>query len=285
VLACFHAGWLGSSAAQPPAFSHWGLTSFDPSHPKCIQQIRTTPEIAIAMLERVLEPELMDTAAEAADYDTMDHSEVNRRFAEDFLSALNAAQLAAGKSIVRILDLGTGTAQIPIQLCRICDSARVVAADAARHMLKIADQNIAAAGFSDRIATQLADAKRLPLADAAFDCVISNSIVHHLPEPMEALREASRVARPGGLLFFRDLLRPDSLTERDRLVDLYAPAAGISPAADHQRAMFSESLHAALTLAEIRDLVVELGFSPDSVQATSDRHWTWSGIKPDKVVG
>src|SRR3954468_16118272 len=98
------------------------------------------------MLERILEPELMDTAAEAADYDTMDHGEVNRRFAEDFLSALNSAKLDAGKAIVRILDLGTGTAQIPIQLCQICASAHVVAADAAGHMLKQADQNIAAAG-------------------------------------------------------------------------------------------------------------------------------------------
>jgi hypothetical protein len=25
-------GWLGSSGNEPPAFSHWGLTSFDPSH-------------------------------------------------------------------------------------------------------------------------------------------------------------------------------------------------------------------------------------------------------------
>ena len=32
------------------------------------------------MLPRVLEPEVMDTAEEARDYDTMDHSEVNRRF-------------------------------------------------------------------------------------------------------------------------------------------------------------------------------------------------------------
>jgi hypothetical protein len=33
-------GWLGSSAAHPPGFSHWGLPSVDPSHPS--KQIRTT---------------------------------------------------------------------------------------------------------------------------------------------------------------------------------------------------------------------------------------------------
>ena len=38
------------------------------------------------MIPRVLEPELMDTALEAADYDAMDHTEVNRRFVDDLLA-------------------------------------------------------------------------------------------------------------------------------------------------------------------------------------------------------
>ena len=62
------------------------------------------------MLPRVLETEAMDTPAEAADYDAMDHREVNRAFVIDFL--------AAGPPPGEILDLGTGTAQIPIELCR-----------------------------------------------------------------------------------------------------------------------------------------------------------------------
>ena len=36
------------------------------------------------MLPRVLEPEVMDTEAEARDYDTMDFTEVNRAFVFDF---------------------------------------------------------------------------------------------------------------------------------------------------------------------------------------------------------
>ena len=45
---------------------------------------------------------------------------------------------------------------------------------------------------------------------------------------------------------------------------------------DHQRKMFAESLHAALTLAEVRELVMQLGYDPNSVKQTTDRHWTWS---------
>ena len=42
------------------------------------------------MLQGVLEPEVMDTAEEARDYDSMDHSEVNRRFVADFLEQLGS---------------------------------------------------------------------------------------------------------------------------------------------------------------------------------------------------
>ena len=62
------------------------------------------------MLPRVLEPEVMDSAEEASDYDAMDHSHVNRLFVTDFLTIWKGAN--------PILDVGTGTAQIPIELCR-----------------------------------------------------------------------------------------------------------------------------------------------------------------------
>ena len=103
-----------------------------------------------------------------------------------------------------------------------------------------------------------------------FDCVISNSIIHHIPQPRLVLQEAIRVARPGGLLFFRDLMRPESGEEVSRLVEMYA--GDESP---HQKQMFDDSLRAALSLEEIREMVTNLGFQGDSVQATSDRHWTW----------
>jgi hypothetical protein len=44
--------------------------------------------------------------------------------------------------------------------------------------------------------------------------------------------------------------------------------------------LFRDSLRAALTLNEVRQLVGELGFEGDTVQTTSDRHWTWSARKP-----
>jgi 2-polyprenyl-3-methyl-5-hydroxy-6-metoxy-1,4-benzoquinol methylase len=104
--------------------------------------------------------------------------------------------------------------------------------------------------------------------------VISNSIVHHVPDPRQVLAEAWRLVGPSGLVFFRDLFRPDDDSTVRRLVETYAAGAN-----HHQQQMFEDSLRAALTVEEVRRLVAELGYPPESVRATSDRHWTWAARK------
>ena len=208
----------------------------------------------------------MDSADEARDYDSMDHSAVNRLFVDDLLSA--------GEIGEDILDLGTGTAQIPIELCRRNQDCRIMAVDLSISMLDLARYNIEIAGVIQRVFLEHIDAKRLPQADDTFDAVISNSIIHHIPEPFVVLREAVRVTAPGGLLFFRDLSRPASDAEVTRLVETYAGEEN-----ERQRQMFDDSLRAALAIDEIRDLVTQLGFSADTVQPNSDRHWTWTARK------
>ncbi len=215
------------------------------------------------MLPRTLESEAMDSTEEARDYDTLDHGTVNRIFVTDFLAVWNHRN--------PILDAGTGTAQIPIELCKQSPTAHVTAIDLAEHMLRVARDNVGRAGLADRIRLQCCDAKALPFPDGTFATVISNSIVHHIPDPASVLGEMVRVLMPGGILFIRDLLRPLDENDVQRLVTTYASAANA-----HQRQMFAASLRAALTLTEIRTLVEEFGFDPATVRQTSDRHWTWT---------
>ena len=217
-------------------------------------------------LERVLEPEVMDTLAAAHDYDCMDHSGVNQAFVADLLQA--------GEIGTEILDLGTGTAQIPVVLCQQNPHCRVMGIDLAANMLDLARYNIEVEGFTDRIFLQQIDAKDLPMESESFDTVMSNSIIHHIPEPRVAFTEAVRVARSGGLLFFRDLLRP---TTDEQVVTLVKQYAGEEN--EHQQQMFEDSLRAALSLAEIRQLISALGFDEETVQSSSDRHWTWNARK------
>lgn len=219
------------------------------------------------MLPRELEPEAMDSVEEARAYDAMDHALVNRVFVDDFLAADPPSGI--------ILDLGTGTAQIPIQLCRRAAHAQVWAVDMSPAMLDLGQANLALHNLADRIRLGWADAKALTYDDGYFAAVISNSIVHHVADPLPVLAEAVRVVRPGGLLFFRDLLRPDDASGVEHLVERYAGRA--TP--DQQR-LFADSLRAALTCQEMQELVAQLGFSPDTVSVSSDRHWTWSARRP-----
>jgi ubiquinone/menaquinone biosynthesis C-methylase UbiE len=138
-------------------------------------------------------------------------------------------------------------------------------------MIALAQINVRRAGFESRITCQLVDAKRMPFADGSFPAVMSNSIVHHIPEPRTVFAEIARVAGPAATIFVRDLLRPADLATLRRLVDTYAAGAN-----EHQRKMFAESLHAALTLDEVKSLVHDAGFDPARVRQTTDRHWTWA---------
>jgi ubiquinone/menaquinone biosynthesis C-methylase UbiE len=224
------------------------------------------------MLSRRLEPEVMDTEAEAVDYDRMDHSGVNRQFADDLL-ALAPGRLP-GKAICRVLDVGTGTAQIPIEISRRRNDLRITAIDLAGHMLQVAQRNVISVGLTAQIKLEQVDAKRLPYTDGEFDAVISNSIIHHIPAPRIAFREMVRVLRPRGVLFVRDLLRPPDRPTLEQLVATYAGEANA-----HQQQMFGDSLQAALSLEEVRALLVDVGLPAEWVQRTSDRHWTVSGAR------
>lgn len=224
-------------------------------------------------IQRVLEPEVMDTEQEAIDYDAMDHSEVNRLFVDDLL--------AAGFSGGDVLDVGTGTALIPIELAKRLDQLeieeyRIMAIDAATHMLDTARYNLAINEIYDRIQLSHEDAKATSFEDAMFDTIISNSIIHHIPEPEACVAEMVRVCKPGGLVFVRDLMRPESDEQVRHIVQTYAGNEN-----EHSQKMFDDSLRAALTVEEMQSTVSKFGFDIETVQANSDRHWTWIGRKPE----
>jgi ubiquinone/menaquinone biosynthesis C-methylase UbiE len=220
------------------------------------------------MLSRVLEPEVMESPAEAIDYDRMDHAAVNQVFVDDLLAGAPEI-LSAEERSLDVLDIGTGTAQIPITLCRRTTALRVMAIDLAVAMLHVGRGNVEVAGLMDCIRLDRIDAKQLPYEEGRFAIVMSNSIVHHIPDPRDVLREAVRVLTRGGLIFVRDLLRPADDREVEHLVAAYAAGAN-----DHQRQLFDQSLRAALSLDEVRDLAEAASLPPGTVAQTSDRHWT-----------
>lgn len=224
------------------------------------------------MIPRVLEPEVMDIPEEAADYDSMDHSRVNRAFVDDLLDSLAVASPAT-----RLLDVGTGTARILVELRRSGFAGPITGIDLAREMLSLGRQNIVDAQLTG-IELEQVDAKLLPYADGFYDVVISNSIVHHIPQPERVFREMRRVLQAGGLLFVRDLLRPPSAADVEELVARHAGGESVA-----QQQLFRQSLHAALTLEEVAALLQSVGINDGQLVQTSDRHWTLSWRCPTSL--
>lgn len=215
-------------------------------------------------MQRELETEVMDTQDEAQGYAAMDHSEPNRAFV-DRLKQLGAH----GKMI----DLGCGPGDIPIIVANEMPDTAVFGIDLSRNMLDIAHTKLEKQSLGDRVEFHLADVKDLPFEADRFDVVFSNTILHHIPEPIDMLREAWRVLKPGGVLLIRDLYRPDDQTTLDQLVQKHANDCN-----EEQKKMFRDSLKAALTPDELRSLVADVGMTSVEVVIDTDRHMSLQSV-------
>jgi ubiquinone/menaquinone biosynthesis C-methylase UbiE len=213
-------------------------------------------------MQRVLEPEYMDTVDEAQSYAAMDHSIVNGLVVDRFL------QLGGG-ACRKVLDLGTGPGDIPFLLAQRSSIPSILGVDAAETMLALARPKAKSLGLETRVTFARADVKALPFADGSFDGVFSNTILHHIPEPVVFVREAARVLQKGGVLLIRDLYRPSNLDECKRLVALHAAGAP----KDHQQLLL-QSLCAALTLDEAVQVAKAAGIGHAKVAMNSDRHYS-----------
>lgn len=212
---------------------------------------------------RILEPELMDTEDEALEYHAMDFSEPDGRFARDALALL------AGTASPEVIDFGTGTAKIPVLMCKAQKGLRVYAVDPAAEMLRVAAQHVADAGLAGAITLARSDGRATKLAGARFDGVFSNSTVHHLHQPLALFREMKRVLKPGGAILIRDLCRPRSMDDAWAIVKRVAAGDSL-----RQQQLFFDSLCAALTVEEVEKLLGEVGWSDLRVTMSSDRHWS-----------
>ena len=217
-------------------------------------------------MDRILEPEVMDTWLEATAYDAMDFVSVNTAFAND--------AIALDPHAVKMLDVGTGTARIPILMCQQRPQYLITGIDLAQSMLIIGQRNIEAAALTQRIRLERVDSKRMAYPNLEFDMLISNSLVHHLPDPFSLFGEIKRLVKPDGAIFVRDLIRP----ENDSIVNSIVTNLG-KDYDTHQQQLFHDSLKAALTLAEVRDLLDRVGLDRLSLTQSSEIHWTISGKK------
>jgi ubiquinone/menaquinone biosynthesis C-methylase UbiE len=216
-------------------------------------------------LPRVLEPEEMAGADEAAEYDAMDFSATDEMFAR------RAAELARPQTW--IVDVGCGNAKIPLSIASLAPASPVCAVEMSSEMLAVAVRNRSNGDTAARKTAFLrGDAKRLPFASGSVGLVISNSLIHHIPDPARVFTEIARIVdgpQNQPRILIRDLLRPESEARLAEIAEKYS--SGWSPL---QRRLYTDSLHAALSLEEVRAYASGAGLRGIRIEQITDRHWT-----------
>ena len=216
-------------------------------------------------MERVLEPELMDDEEQAVAYAKADFEKENQGFVNRFIEYY--PDFTEG----HVLDLGCGPADIPIRFVKALPKCRVTAVDASPPMIKLAEAAVNAAGLADRIALKCERMQTLSLVEPA-DAAISNSLIHHIPNPFQFWYGLKKQVRSGSYVLVMDLLRPESPEAAQAIVDQYAAN---EPAV--LRRDFYNSLLAAFTEDEIAAQLAELKLSRLMIDVIDDRHWVVGG--------
>jgi ubiquinone/menaquinone biosynthesis C-methylase UbiE len=129
-------------------------------------------------------------------YDAM--KRFDPRFEEVFLTRPALAALK-GQPTPLVLDVATGTGRIPaLLLAAPTFTGRLIGLDYSRKMLQEAARKVAS--YPGRVALVWRDAMELPFPNASFDLVTCLEALEFMPRPEQALAEAIRVIRPGGML-------------------------------------------------------------------------------------
>lgn len=225
-------------------------------------------------MKRRLEPELMDATEQALAYADADFSESNTLFIE-LLKQMQPGDLRGA----RALDLGCGPADIGIRFLRAYPQATCDALDGSQAMLdlaRIALDELPGIASRCRLIHDRIPSAQLPCAH--YDLILSNSLLHHLPDPQALWRCIREVARPGAPVLVMDLMRPASAGWVEALVATYAAGAS-----EVLRSDFRNSLFAAFEPQEVVAQLAAAGLTALEVEVVSDRHLAVSGRLPEAL--
>jgi len=116
-----------------------------------------------------------------------------------------------------LVEIGAGTGSLLPLLVR--KAARVVGLDHSPSMVALARETIVQNQLADQVEIRLAEMNHLPFPDGAVRTVVMNQVLHHAEQPVEVLKEISRVLDPQGMLVLADLVRHQHDWVRHRLAD------------------------------------------------------------------
>lgn len=219
-------------------------------------------------MERIPEPELMEDEAQARAYAEADFSEPHSHFVERLQAAFPPEAISG-----YVLDLGCGPGDITLRVARAWPSCHVHGVDGAAAMLRYGQQAIVEAGLEQRVRLVLGRLPEVSLPREKYDVLISNSLLHHLPEPAVLWDCLKRYGVRGAPVFIMDLRRPATRNDAVALMEQYA--AGEPEILQRD---FLNSLLAAFEPEEVQAQLLQAGLASLRVEAVGDRHLTISGF-------
>ena len=107
------------------------------------------------------------------------------------------------KKGMRILDTGCGPETITVGLAGYAEPGEVIGIDQADEIVDHARAYARDKGVAN-VRFETASIYDLPFQDADFDIAYAHQLLQHLAAPVAALREISRILRPGAILAVRD---------------------------------------------------------------------------------
>lgn len=217
-------------------------------------------------MDRVLEPELMDDPEQARAYARADFEKENQGFVERFHEYF--PDFTEG----RVLDLACGPADIPLRFALRYPACHVIGVDASAPMIQIGEQAVQQAGMTARITLRCERFEQLAGANIA-EAAISNSLLHHVQNPLQFWHRLRQLVRPGSPVLVMDLLRPESPEEAQAIVDRYAAGEP-----EILRRDFYNSLLAAFTEDEVTTQLARMNLTRLLIDVPDDRHWVVGGI-------
>ncbi|MFJ3231801.1 class I SAM-dependent methyltransferase [Streptomyces sp. NPDC086787] len=145
----------------------------------------------------------MPRPRETAVYTHGHHESVLR--SHTWRTAANSAAYLLGSldPPMRVLDVGCGPGTITADLAALVPDGRVTGVDRAPKILDRARATAAERGLTN-VDFAVADVHGLDWPDDTFCMVHAHQVLQHVGDPVRALREMRRVARPGGLVAVRD---------------------------------------------------------------------------------
>ncbi len=175
----------------------------------------------------------------------------------------------------QVVDLGCGPGDISCRFAFAYPECQVDAIDGSEAMLVAGRERINDEGLAERVRLYKARLPKDELPQAQYDAIISNSLLHHLHDPMALWSAVTLYASPQAPVFVIDLLRPADISKARELCKHYA--AG-EPAV--LRRDFFNSLCAAFTPDEVKAQLYKAGLGYLEVEVISDRHMViWGAFK------